>query len=136
MSQTIELPLFQPKKRPKFKREGEGVVVYYDQDYEPLRQAIKGQWDGAPLTGRVAVEMEYRVTPPKGASRARRAAMLAGGVKPNGAPLDGALRALLDAMRGTVVEDDWRVVFLSGNISYSESPGATVRVGEARFLPM
>jgi len=131
---TIELPSFPPKQRPKFKREGSSVMAYYDQDYEPLRQSIIDQWKGAPLTGRVALEMDFRVPMPKRTSKATRARMLAGEIRPSDKHVDSLLRALMDAMVGVVVHDDRQVVFLSGRLSYGEAPGATVRVGEAVFL--
>ncbi|WP_428565441.1 MAG: RusA family crossover junction endodeoxyribonuclease [Solidesulfovibrio sp. DCME] len=139
MTKSLEIPMFQPRPRPKFKREGSNVVAYYDQDLTPVREALATQWDGAPLSGKVALEAEFRVALPKRVSKARRAAMLAGEIGPKcgaGKTASDYLRAVLDCLPGVVVQDDRNVVLITGRMCYAEIAGATLRVGEAQFLAM
>ena len=134
MSKRFEIPMFKPRSRPKFKREGSNVVAYYKDDLSSVRQAIAEQWTDAPLSGKVALEAEFRVVPSKRVSKAVREAMLAGEIRPSGQNCDGLLRALMDAMSGIVFGDERQVTRLSGIVSYGETPGATLWVGEARLL--
>lgn len=137
MSKTLEIPMFQPRPRPRFKREGEGVTAYWDdRNLAPVREAIAAQWSGEPLSDKVALEADFQVALPKHLSKARRAAMLAGEiVPPQGATkLDTLLRDVLDALAGVVVQDERDVIWLSGLLRYGETPGATLRIGQARLL--
>lgn len=113
-------------------------MAYYDDNLAHVREAIAGQWTDAPLAGKVALEAEFRVALPKRVSKARRAAMLTGEIAPPYATntLDGLLRGVVDAMAGLVVQDDRNIVSISGRRCYSETAGATLRVGEVVFYPM
>lgn len=138
MSKSLEIPMFKPRSRPKFKREGSSVVAFYDDTLGGVREAIAEQWTDAPLAGNVALEAEFRVAPPKRVSKARRAAMLAGEIRPKlaGKTVGDYLRDVVDCLEGTVVPDTRAVVRLSGFICYGETAGATLRVGEVQLLAM
>jgi len=134
MTKSLEIPMFKPRSRPRFKKEGSSVVAYYQDDLSSMRQAVADQWTDAPLSGKVALEAEFRVPLPKRCSKARRAAMIAGEIAPPSAlTVDDLLRGVLDCLPGVVVEEERQVAFLSGSVCYSETAGATVRVGEANF---
>lgn len=133
MSVTLELPSFPPKQRPKFKRKDETVLAYTTQDYSDLRQAVAEQWAGAPLTGRVGLEMDYRVALPAGASKATRARMLAGEITPGSKKCDKLLQALMGALNGVVVKDERQFALVTGRVSYGVEPGVSVAVGNVVF---
>lgn len=136
MSKTLEIPMFQPRPRPKFKRTSEGVTAYWDdRNLAPVREAIAAQWSGEPLSGKISLEAVFRVALPPRASKALRSATLAGEivVPPEAATkLDCLLRDVLDALTGVVIQGERAVMHISGLLRYGETPGATLRVMETQ----
>lgn len=130
---TMEIPFpFNPNY--KIEKVGQNIKISYDESVKAVRQTITAQWTSEPLSGRLAFEADFRVTPPKRTSKAVREAMLAGKVLPPVATkLDKYLAATLSGMEGAAVDDSRSVVLISGVVRYDETPGATLRFGHVDY---
>lgn len=83
------------------------------------------------LAGALAVRIEVIVAIPRSATRARRAAMLGGEIRPTSRPdLDNLIKTLLDALNGIAFSDDAAVAELHAARWYGEEPCALVEVAE------
>lgn len=81
------------------------------------------------LEGALAVRIEVIVAVPRSATKARRAAMLAGAIRPTARPdLDNQIKALLDALNALAFADDAQIVELHAARWYGEEPRATIEV--------
>ncbi len=77
----------------------------------------------------VEITLVARFMPPASASKKRRAAMLAGEIRPTVKPdLDNIVKAAADAMNRVVYRDDAQIVTARIAKLYSETPGLTVIV--------
>lgn len=93
--------------------------------------AVAALAGAAPLRGAVAAHIRVRLVPPSRPSRAVRAGMLAGQIKPTKRPdLDNVVKAILDGANGVAIEDDAHIVSLSAEKIYAEAPGVDVRFSQ------
>ncbi len=66
---------------------------------------------------------------PKNASKAKKTAMLEGGIYPSAKPdLDNVVKAVLDALNGVAYKDDARVVGIYSQKVYGDNPGVLVEI--------
>lgn len=122
------------KGRARAFRAGAGIRMHTPERtarYENLvaltaKQAMAGR---APLAAAVSLTIELFTTPPASWSHKKRAAALAGEIRPTTKPdLDNCLKAIADACNGIVFIDDKQVVSVTMWKRYSDIPGAHVSV--------
>jgi Holliday junction resolvase RusA-like endonuclease len=101
-------------------RSWEGVVKLFGQ------QAMRGR---EPFAEPVTLSLVFRRLPPKSVSKAQRAAMLAGRLRPGTKP-DGSnlAKAVEDALNGVAYRDDALIVRLIVDKVYADTPGVDVTV--------
>lgn len=124
------------KGRPRAFRFGNGVRMHTPDKtarYENLvslsaAEAMRGR---LPIAGAVEVEILLHTVPPVSWSKKRRAAALAGEVRPTSKPdADNTLKAIADACNGVVWLDDKQITDVVLRKRYAETPGARVSVRE------
>lgn len=127
------------KGRPRFARQGKFVRTYTDDrtaSFENLVALFASQAMGArPLIeGPASVRMDIHVGIPASWSKKKRAAALAGNLRPTGKPdLDNCAKLVLDAINGVVWRDDKQVAALTITKQYAEIPRTEVAVQEMRL---
>ena len=120
------------KGRPRVAMHGGHAHAYTPDrtaDYEWLvRHCYKGQCAGAFAENTpVSVEIVALYPIAKSATKAERAAMLAGEILPTKKPdVDNVLKIILDALNGLAYPDDKQVVYTSVRKKYAEEPGVWV----------
>lgn len=135
MSLSFEIP-GRPtgKGRPKFARRGNVVATYTDAktvSYENrvalfAHQAMRGR---PMLDGPLHVTVLAYFAPPKSAPKARRAAMLAGQLRPTVKPdLDNIVKAVLDGLQGVAFVDDVTVTWINVGKFYADADRVIVSV--------
>ena len=119
------------KGRPRFS----GGRAYTDEqtrDYERLiGLAFRGSARGFrfPDDQFVSVAITQQMPIPQSASKAKRAEMVAGHLRPSAKPdVDNVIKAVLDALNGVAYKDDARVVDVHARKIYSETPGVLVEI--------
>lgn len=124
------------KGRPRACRAGSGVRMFTPEKtarYESLvalvgRQAMQGR---DPIVGAVEVEILHNTVPPASWSKRRRAAALAGELRPTTKPdADNVIKAIADACNGVVWIDDKQITDVVLRKRYAVSPCAVVSVRE------
>lgn len=124
------------KGRPRAFRMGNGIRMHTPDKtarYENLvamagQQAMRGR---APICGAVEVEIVLLTVPPASWSKKKRAAALAGEIRPTSKPdADNTLKAIADACNGVVWLDDKQITDVVLRKRYAETPSAWVRVAE------
>lgn len=92
------------------------------------RQAMQGR---DPIVGAVEVEILHNTVPPASWSKRRRAAALAGELRPTTKPdADNVIKAIADACNGVVWIDDKQITDVVLRKRYAVSPCAVVSVRE------
>jgi Holliday junction resolvase RusA-like endonuclease len=106
-----------------------GTVHYENQ----LRFAADRQMNGAaPLAGPVRVVIEARFAVAPSWPKKRRAAALAGELRPCSKPDADNLLKCVDSFNGIIWQDDRQVVEATVYKVYSETPGLTIMVSELK----
>ena len=122
------------KGRPKFARRGQHVMAYTDDKtaaYENLVALAYKQAGGEKLEGAIAVLVQMRHPIPKSASKAKRAGMIVGEIKPTiKCDADNCLKAVLDGLNGVAYDDDKQVVTIIVMKRYDEYPRVDVEIAE------
>lgn len=124
------------KGRPRFGVVRGRAVAFTDRvtrAYEGvLKKAAQEVMAGrAPFEGPVWVRVDAYMAVPKSATKAQRAAMLAGDMRPTKKPdLDNVLKAPLDAINGVIFLDDKQVVAVGATKHYADTDRLEVIVGE------
>jgi Holliday junction resolvase RusA-like endonuclease len=122
------------KGRPKFARRGATVTTYTDAktaSYENkvalfAHQAMRGR---PMMDGPLCVTVLAYFAPPKSAPKARRAAMLAGQVRPEVKPdYDNIVKAVLDGLQGVAFADDVSVTWQRGGKRYAAAERVIVSI--------
>lgn len=122
------------KGRPRAFRMGNGIRMHTPEKttrYESLvalaaRDAMAGR---APLEGPVAFDLTLVTVPPASWSKKKRAAALAGEIRPTTKPdWDNVGKAICDALNGIAFLDDKQVTDACVRKRYGETPGARVWV--------
>lgn len=110
--------LFTPTKTVNY----EGLIAHEAQ------QAMAGR---PPMLEACAVELAINVTVPASWSKKKRAAALAGLIRPTKKPdADNIVKAVFDGMNGVVWRDDVQAVDLTLGKRYAETPCVAVMVWE------
>lgn len=116
------------KGRPRFGR-GRTYTDAKTVAYEKLvkASAIAAISPMKPFSGPVAACLQFRISPPVSASKARKARLLAGS-EPITAPfdLDNLVKAVLDGLNGVAYVDDRQVVSLTARLVAHEIDGVDV----------
>ena len=121
----------QGKARPRFTRYGKPYTPKKTTDYENSIRTeyieAGGECTGFPV--KVKISAAYKI--PKATSKAIRAKMIAGDLRPVKKPdLDNIAKAVCDALNGIAYKDDAQIVCLEVCKYYSEYPHITVTVKE------
>ena len=122
------------KGRPRFARRGQHVMTYTDDKtaaYENLVALAYKAAGGEKLNGAIAVLVQMRHPIPKSASKAKRAGMIVGEIKPTiKCDADNCLKAVLDGLNGIAYDDDKQVVTIIVTKRYDEYPRVDVEISE------
>lgn len=135
MTRVFEIP-GEPrgKGRPRFsRRSGAAYTDKKTAAYENLvAVAYRAKYpDALPIETAVVLTATAYMSIPKSTSKKRRAAMLAGEIRPTKKPdIDNVLKAVLDGLNGLAFRDDSQVVTIAIRKKYSETPGLTVAIAE------
>lgn len=119
------------KGRPRFTRQGHTYTDAATREYEARvaacgREVMAGR---APLNEALSVQIIAFFAPPLTASKARRADMLSGAIRPTGkADADNIAKAILDGLNGVVFADDRLVCELLIEKHYAIKPSVAVIV--------
>lgn len=125
------------KGRPRAFRMGNGVRMHTPERtarYENLvsLSASAAMAGRAPFAGPVEMDLVIVTVPPASWSKKKRAAALAGEVRPTSKPdCSNVLKGIEDAMNGIVFGDDKQVTDVRVRKRYGERAQAMVRVSEA-----
>jgi Holliday junction resolvase RusA-like endonuclease len=122
------------KGRPRMGRSGGFARMYTPEktvSYESLvamagHEAMAGR---SVLEAAVAVTMDIRVAIPASWSKKKRAAALAGQIRPTTKPdIDNVEKAIFDGLNGVTWKDDVQVVDVRKGKRYSDTPGVWVEI--------
>lgn len=121
----------QGKARPRILRNGRAYTPKKTADYEKaIRKAYQkagGQLTELPV--RVMIFANYSI--PKSTTKAKRARMLSGELRPTKKPdLDNIAKAVCDALNGVAYKDDAQVCTLVVEKHYKAEPSVHVILGE------
>lgn len=121
------------KGRPRFNRQmGHAYTDSQTKSYENKIVACYYESTGGhrwPDSAFIAVEVIAHYQIPKSATKAARAAMEAGTVRPTRRPdIDNVLKAVLDALNGVAYKDDSRVVFVAARKIYGNDPKLVIQI--------
>lgn len=125
----------QGKGRPRFARRGIYTTTYtpektilYENEIKAaylLKYGNEGFFNGEPLS----VRIDAFCGVPKSASKAKRAAMLNGEIKPTKKPdVDNIAKVVLDALNGYAYKDDTQVAELVMRKHYAVTPGLLIEI--------
>lgn len=122
------------KGRPRFTKEGHTYTDSETRAYEKkiiayYRQAHGGfRW---PDDAYVAVEVTAVYPIPKSATKASRAAIQEGKIRPKRKPdIDNVLKVVLDSLNGIAYKDDSQVVAVLGRKIYGNEPKLMIEIKE------
>lgn len=122
------------KQRPRATVRGGLARVYTPERTRAYEKAVRqiaalAMAGRAPFEGPLSVSLRFRFEPPKSATKARRARLLAGEEAYIGAfDLDNLCKACADAMNGVVFVDDKQITRLWLTKVAAERPGIDVRI--------
>ena len=117
----------QGKARPRFS--GHAYTPEKTKAYEESVAWAYRQAGGRLLTGPVRVSVFAYFAVPKSATKAQKAAMLSGGIRPTKRPdLDNICKAIFDGLNGVAFADDAQIVSTYAEKSYSPDPRVEVVV--------
>lgn len=125
------------KGRARATRAGHHYTPADTVSYENLIKTLAMQaMNGAePLTGAVWAHVAMVHPIPESASKKRRAAMLAGEIRPTVKPdMDNTLKVTFDGLNSVVFVDDKQIVELTVFRSYGDTPQVLLTVGPCRPL--
>lgn len=92
-------------------------------------RAKAGMRGRKPISGPVKIAALFILPVPASWSKARRAAAIAGNIRPTGKPdLDNYVKAALDAINGIVIADDAQGVEISAHKIYGPNPKVVLTV--------
>jgi len=120
------------KQRPRMTRGGHVYTPTQTREAEAMIAKLgrEAMGDRPLLTGPVTLGVIVYTAPPKSASKAVRAAMLAGEMLPTKKPdLDNVLKLIADALNGIVYVDDSQIVQLWILKEYAEEARTIVQIG-------
>jgi len=121
------------KGRPEFRRQGRGVVTYTPAstvvyEKEVMFAASIAMRGREPIDGPVCVSIVAYFEPAKSVSKATRAAMLSGEIRPSRIDIDNICKCILDGAQNIVFGNDKEVVSLAAVKLYGAKPRVEVRV--------
>ena len=133
MTRVFEIP-GEPrgKGRPRFS--GKNGIAYTDAKTAAYENLVAVSYRAKyaaelPFAGAVRLTATAYMSIPKSASKKRRAAMLAGEIRPTKKPdIDNVLKAVLDGMSGVAFRDDSQVTCIIIRKEYAETPCLTVAI--------
>lgn len=122
----------QGKARPRVTRHG-AYTPKKTKDYEAkIRAAWRAQTQDYYGERQISVMIFAYFEPPKSAPKAKKARMLAGGIRPTVKPDgDNIAKAICDALNGVAYKDDAQIVMLAVRKSYAPKAFVKVIVCEA-----
>ena len=94
-----------------------------------LKLQLLEKYHGTPLKGALVVNVTFRMPIPSSTSKKRKEAMRAGEIPHVKRPdLDNLVKALLDALNKTIIEDDSQIFSLYMKKTNSDNPGITLSI--------
>lgn len=132
---TITLPgVPHGKGRPRITKRGFAYTPEKTRSYEAeLKFAALQVMGGKPvMDGALIVTMVANFPVAASWSKKKQAAALAGDIRPTGKPDADNLLKCLDSLNQVVWKDDAQIVSATIIKRYSERPGVTITIGEAR----
>ena len=122
------------KGRPRFVNRGRFVQTYTPDktvNYENLVRLSFMQAGCEKLSGAIKAEIKVFMQMPKSESMKKKAAMMAGQIRPTKKPdADNCAKSVLDALNKIAFDDDSQIVELHVNKYYSENPRVTITLEE------
>lgn len=122
------------KGRPRFVNRGRFVQTYTPDktvNYENLVRLSFMQAGCEKLSGAIKAEIKVFMQIPKSESMKKKAAMMAGQIRPTKKPdADNCAKSVLDALNKIAFDDDSQIVELHVNKYYSENPRVTITLEE------
>ena len=122
------------KGRPRAYKRGAHIAMYTDDKtaaYENLVTLAYKAAGGEKLNGAIGVLVSMRHPIPKSTSKAKRAGMIVGEIKPTvKCDADNCLKAVLDGLNGVAYDDDKQVVTIIVTKRYDENPRVDVEISE------
>lgn len=122
------------KGRPRFVNRGRFVQTYTPDktvNYENLVRLSFMQAGFEKLSGAIRAEIKVFMQMPKSESMKKKAAMMAGQIRPTKKPdADNCAKSVLDALNKIAFDDDSQIVELHVNKYYSENPRVTITLEE------
>ena len=122
------------KGRPRFVNRGRFVQTYTPDktvNYENLVRLSFMQAGCEKLSGAIKAEIKVFMQIPKSESMKKKAAMMAGHIRPTKKPdADNCAKSVLDALNKIAFDDDSQIVELHVNKYYSENPRVTITLEE------
>lgn len=129
------------KGRPRFTRGGATYTPPRTRDYESRVQACFDteaylhRWQMFQKGAGLTVEITAVFEPPKAASKAKRAQMLRGEIRPCKRPdADNIAKAVCDALNGHSYPDDAQITALTVRKAYGAENEVRVRVSDERVV--
>ena len=122
------------KARPRMTKSGHTYTPKNTVDYEKQVQVCYiTEHKGVKLEGAITAYITAIYGVPKSASKATRAAMLEGCIRPTKKPdVDNIAKAILDSLNGLAYDDDSQVVRLSIDKAYGIEPCVMVALNELK----
>lgn len=122
------------KGRPRFVNRGRFAQTYTPDktvNYENLVRLSFMQAGCEKLSGAIKAEIKVFMQIPKSESMKKKAAMMAGQIRPTKKPdADNCAKSVLDALNKIAFDDDSQIVELYVNKYYSENPRVTITLEE------
>ena len=119
------------KGRPRFPKGGGRpyTPAATEQQERTLGQEARAVFRGPPLVGALALHITLRLLAPQSWSKRKRAAALAGEIRPTGKPdLDNVAKIVGDAWNKIVWVDDSQIAEVAIARHYAEEASATIAV--------
>lgn len=126
------------KQRPRFSsKTGRTYTPKETTDNEMLiRQAYLKHHRGKQLQGELKLKVVAEFAIPKSATKAKRAAMISGEIRPTKKPdCDNILKLVADSLNKIAFDDDSQLVSMSCEKWYSETPCITVFLDNVQINP-
>jgi Holliday junction resolvase RusA-like endonuclease len=126
----------QGKARAKVSMRGGFARAYTPEKTVAYESLIKAQYHATypkelPMLGELSMDIIAWFEVPKSTSQKKRAAMLAGEIKPTKKPdIDNILKCICDAGNGVFYGDDTQIINVSAKKRYSEKPGVDVWISD------
>ena len=131
----IEIPgVIQPQERPRFSRQGKGVVTHDAPKSKNFKDFVKlVAWQNKPtelIKGPIKLQADVYLMPPKKYHTGPKRALIASGeLRPITKPdTDNLIKGIKDGMSKIIWHDDAQIVELTVRKYYSEQPRAEVTI--------